>query len=49
MNIEPKKDTLWKTYLVYFLVLAFGIAIITKIVLILTKERKQFTELAEKR
>lgn len=49
MSIEPKKDTLWKTYLVYFLVLAFGIAIITKIVLILTKERKQLTELAEQR
>ena len=48
MNIEPKNDTLWKTYLVYFLVLAFGIAIITKIVLILTKDSRELIQLAEK-
>ena len=28
--IDPKTDTLWKTYLVYFLVLVFGIAIIAE-------------------
>ena len=24
MKIDPRTDTLWKTYLVYFLVLIFG-------------------------
>ena len=47
MNIEPKKDTLWKTCLVYFLVLAFGIAIITKITLLLTKDRQEYAQLAK--
>lgn len=49
MKIEPKTDTLWKTYLVYFLVLTFGIAILTKIILVLTKDSKELTQLAEKR
>ena len=30
-KIDPKTDTLWKTHLVYFLVLLFGIVIIGKI------------------
>ena len=49
MNIEPKIDTLWKTYLVYFFVLLFAVAIIAKIVLVLTRERAELTALAEKR
>ena len=49
MSIDPKKDTLWKTYLVYFLVLAFGIAILVKIGLVMTKDSKELVELAEKR
>ena len=49
MNIEPKIDTLWKTYLVYFFVLLFAVAIIAKIVLVLTRERAELTPLAETR
>ena len=48
-ELDPKTDTLWKTHLVYFLVLLFGIAIIGKIVLVLTKDSKELTNLAEKR
>ena len=49
MSIDPKQDTLWKTYLVYFLVLAFGIAILVKIGIVMTKDSKELVELAEKR
>ena len=49
MKIDPRTDTLWKTYLVYFLVLTFGIAILTKIILVLTKDSKELIQLAEKR
>ena len=48
MKIEPKTDTLWKTHLVYILVLLFGLAIITKIVLMITKDSKEYQDLAEK-
>ena len=48
MSIDPRTDTLWKTYLVYFLVLLFGIAIIVKIILVQTKDRGELQELAEK-
>ena len=48
MKIEPKTDTLWKTHLVYILVLLFGIAIIAKIVLMITKDSKEYQNLAEK-
>ena len=47
--IDPKTDTLWKTYLVYFLVLIFGIAIIAKIILVQTKDNKELVKLAEQR
>lgn len=49
MNIEPKTDTLWKTHLVYMLVLLFGVAILVKIILVQTKDSKELVELAEKR
>lgn len=49
MKIEPKNESLLKTYLVYFFVLLFGIAIIVKTAIVMTKERKEFLELAEKR
>jgi cell division protein FtsI (penicillin-binding protein 3) len=48
MTLDPKTDTLWKTYLVYFLVLIFGIAIIVKIILVQTKDSKELQQLAEK-
>jgi cell division protein FtsI (penicillin-binding protein 3) len=48
MTNDPKTDTLWKTYLVYFLVLLFGIAIIVKIILVQTKDSKVLQDLAEK-
>ena len=47
--IDPKTDTLWKTYLVYFLVLVFGIAIIAKIIVVQTKDNKELVKLAEQR
>ena len=47
MKIDPRTDTLWKTYLVYFLVLIFGIAIIAKIILVQTRDNKELMELAE--
>ena len=40
MKIDPRTDTLWKTYLVYILVLHFGVAIIVKIILAQTKVDK---------
>ncbi len=49
MTTDPKTDTLWKTYLVYILVLVFGIAIIAKIILVQTKDNKELEKLAEKR
>ena len=49
MTTDPKTDTLWKTYLVYILVLIFGIAIIAKIILVQTKDNKELEKLAEKR
>ena len=50
MKTEPKNtDTLWKTYLVYFLMIGFGILILTKAILVMTKDKKKYTELAEKR
>ena len=49
MKLEPKTDTLWKTYLVYFLVLLFGIAVIVKIILVQTKDSHELVQLAEKR
>jgi cell division protein FtsI (penicillin-binding protein 3) len=49
MKIDSKTDTLWKTYLVYFLVLLFGIAVIVKIILVQTKDSQELKQLAEKR
>ena len=49
MTTDPKTDTLWKTYLVYFLVLIFGIAIIAKIIVVQTKDNKELEKLAEQR
>ena len=49
MKIEPKTDTLWKTHLVYFLVLLFGVIILAKVVLMITKDSKEYQALAEQR
>ena len=49
MTTDPKTDTLWKTYLVYFLVLIFGIAIIAKIIVVQTKDDKELEKLAKQR
>ena len=48
MKNEPKTDTLWKTYLVYILALVFGIAIIAKTIIVMTKDSKELSELAKK-
>lgn len=47
--IDPKYDTLWRVYLLYFFLLLFGIAIVVKIVLIQVKEREELLQIAEKR
>ena len=49
MKLEPKNDSLLKTYLVYFGVLVFGIAILVKIVLVMTRDSKELSALAEER
>ena len=49
MKLEPKNESLLKTYLVYFLSLVFGIAIIVKIALVMAKESKELVPLAEQR
>ncbi|MBQ6770534.1 MAG: transpeptidase family protein [Bacteroidales bacterium] len=49
MKIEPKTDTLWKTQLVYFLVLLFGIVILAKVVVMITRDSKEYQALAEQR
>ena len=49
MNIDPRTDTLWKTYLVYFLVLLFGIALIVKIILVQTKDSEELKKLAQQK
>ena len=49
MKLDPRTDTLWRTYLCYFLILIFGIAIIVKIIVVQTKDSKELQALAEKR
>ena len=49
MKTDPRTDTLMKTYLVYLLVLVFGIAIIVKIILMQTKDNSELLERAEQR
>ena len=49
MKNDPRTETLWKTYLFYFLILLFGIAIIVKIIMVQTKDREALMELAERR
>ena len=49
MKADPKTETLLKTYLVYILVLVFGVAIIAKIILVQTKDNKELLERAEQR
>ena len=49
MKIDPKSDTLLKTYLVYILMLIVGVAIIAKIIVVQTKDNKDLMEKAEQR
>ena len=49
MKADPRTETLLKTYLVYILVLVFGIAIIAKIILVQTTDNKDLLERAEQR
>ena len=49
MKIDPRTDTLMKTYLVYLLALVFGIAIIVKIILMQTRDNSELLERAEQR
>lgn len=47
--MEPRIDMLWRTYLVYFLVLVFGIAVITKTILLQTKDSARYKDLAKEK
>ena len=49
MKTDPKTETLWKTYLVYILILIFGIAIIAKIIIVQTKDNSKLLEQAKQR
>ena len=49
MKTDPKTDTLMKTYLVYVLVLIFGVAVIAKIIVMQTKDNSELLERAEQR
>ena len=49
MNLDPRSDTLWRTYLCYFLILLVGIAIIVKIIVVQAKDSKELQDMAEKR
>ena len=49
MKIDPKTDTLWRTYLVYFAILVFGIAIIAKIVVMQTRDSKKYEQMVEEK
>ena len=49
MKTDPRTDTLLKTYLVYVLVLLFGVAVIAKIIVMQTKDNSELLERAEER
>ena len=49
MKNDPRTETLWKTYLWYFLILLFGIAIIVKIIMVQTRDSEELKKLAERR
>ena len=40
MKLDPRSDTLWRTYLCYFLILLVGVAIIVKIIIVQAKDSK---------
>ena len=49
MKIDPKKDVLWRVFLVYFIVVAVGIWVIFSIIHIQVKEKDELLEQASKR
>ena len=49
MKIDPKKDVLWRVFLVYFIVVAVGIWVIFSIIHIKVKEKDELLEQASKR
>ena len=49
MKLDPRSDTLWRTYLCYFLILLVGVAIIVKIIIVQAKDSKELQDMAEKR
>ena len=48
MKIDPKKDVLWRVFLVYFIVVAVGIWVIFSIIHIQVKEKDELLEQASK-
>lgn len=49
MKLDPPKTSLLRTYLVYFGVLVFGIAILVQIIVVMTRDSKEYAAMAEKR
>ena len=49
MSLEPKNNSLLKSYLMYAGVLLFAIAIIVKIIIVQTKDSDELIKLAEKK
>lgn len=48
MKLDPKNDTLWRVYLIYIVMLLFGIAVVLRILYIQLVEREELLEYAEK-
>ncbi len=49
MKLDPRTDTLWRTKLLYVLILLSGLAIIAKIIVVQTKDSEELKQLAEQR
>lgn len=49
MKLDPRTDTLWRTKLLYVLILLSGLAIIAKIIVVQTKDSEELRQLAEQR
>ena len=47
MKLDPRTDILWRTYLWYILILMLGIAIITKIIVVQTKDAERLQTLSK--
>ena len=49
MKIDPKNDVLWRVYLLYILMVLFGIMVLIKIIVIQVRDKDELLLEAEKR